>query len=443
MLKNLEDGRESLHKEEVKLSKLEGELAPLQSLIKDKKVQIDEAQSEIKRIEKRLGDLQSKVRELEGAKNPAEKTSEEIEEEMDALREKANKLSVMKAQIASKRDDYESILRDGKCPTCDRPVDSGEFSDKLRQKAIEEGHVEEELNTGRKTVQSLKELLEKKRSYEDAQENLQRHKEKMGEYASEIGRLNNIFGAASKEIAKAGRRFAEVENSLKNLKSVSAKLDELNQEIESANSKLDSIKQEITTTTTKISGWQSYTEELQKQIEKCKALQKSAETLKEYRIWLEDYFVPSLDIIEKQALLNINEEFNANFQKWFSMLIDDAGKEARVDEEFTPIVQQDGYEQDIYYLSGGERTSVALAYRLALNTIVQRVSTGMRSNLLILDEPTDGFSKEQLAKVREVLDEIQSPQVIIVSHEKELESFADQVFRVTKVQGESKVLYGV
>ncbi len=78
-------------------------------------------------------------------------------------------------------------------------------------------------------------------------------------------------------------------------------------------------------------------------------------------------------------------------------------------------MEQDGYEQDIYYLSGGEKTSVALAYRLALNSIVQKVSTGMKSNLLILDEPTDGFSKEQLYNVRDILNEIRCPQVIIVS----------------------------
>ncbi len=81
-----------------------------------------------------------------------------------------------------------------------------------------------------------------------------------------------------------------------------------------------------------------------------------------------------------------------------------------------------------HYLSSGEKTSVALAYRLALNKIVQKVSTGMSSNLLILDEPTDGFSKEQLGNVREILDELECPQIIIVSHEKELESFADQIF---------------
>jgi exonuclease SbcC len=58
---------------------------------------------------------------------------------------------------------------------------------------------------------------------------------------------------------------------------------------------------------------------------------------------------------------------------------------------------------------------------------------------LILDEPTDGFSKEQLGKVREILDEMANPQVIIVSHERDLESFADQIYRVAKVQGESKI----
>lgn len=107
-----------------------------------------------------------------------------------------------------------------------------------------------------------------------------------------------------------------------------------------------------------------------------------------------------------------------------------------------PYVEQDGYEQDADYLSGGERTSLALAYRLALNEVVQRVSTGMSSNLLILDEPTDGFSREQLGKMREILDEVKSPQVILVSHDKELESFADQIYRVVKEGGESRVHVG-
>jgi exonuclease SbcC len=119
--------------------------------------------------------------------------------------------------------------------------------------------------------------------------------------------------------------------------------------------------------------------------------------------------------------------------------VDDNSKEARVDEDFTPIVEQDGFEQDVDFLSGGERTSVALAYRLALSQMVQKITMEGERNTLILDEPTDGFSKEQLGKMREILDEIDNPQVIMVSHERELESFADQIYRLTKIRGESKI----
>ena len=102
-------------------------------------------------------------------------------------------------------------------------------------------------------------------------------------------------------------------------------------------------------------------------------------------------------------------------------------------------VVMDGYEQNVAFLSGGEKTSMALAYRLALNNIVQKVSIGMKSNLLILDEPTDGFSKVQLFKLKEIIDEIKCPQLIMVSHEQELESFVDQVLRIDKVKGISQI----
>ena len=70
---------------------------------------------------------------------------------------------------------------------------------------------------------------------------------------------------------------------------------------------------------------------------------------------------------------------------------------------------------------------------------MQKVSAGIKSNLLILDEPTDGFSKEQLFKIREILDELRCLQVIMVSHEKELESFADQVMKIEKKDGFSQI----
>jgi exonuclease SbcC len=166
---------------------------------------------------------------------------------------------------------------------------------------------------------------------------------------------------------------------------------------------------------------------------------RKADFLAEYAIWLDDYFVPTVENIEKHVLIAVQQEFDELFQHWFSLLVEDPTKDARINEDFTPLIEQDGYEQEVLYLSGGERTSVALAYRLALNMLVRRVSASMKSGLLILDEPTDGFSKEQLFKIRDILKELECPQIVMVSHEKELESFADQVYKVTKVNGASSV----
>src|SRR3989344_2182924 len=80
--------------------------------------------------------------------------------------------------------------------------------------------------------------------------------------------------------------------------------------------------------------------------------------------WLDQYFVPLMSIIEKHVLARIYTEFNDYFKQWFSVLVADDGFTARLDDSFAPILEQNGYEIDVAYLSGGERTSAALAYRL-------------------------------------------------------------------------------
>ncbi len=105
----------------------------------------------------------------------------------------------------------------------------------------------------------------------------------------------------------------------------------------------------------------------------------------------------------------------------------------RLNEEFTPIIEQNGYELLFENMSGGERTSCALAYRLALNKSINDLITTIKTrDLIILDEPTDGFSSEQLERVRDVITQLNIKQIIIVSHEAKIESFADSVIRITK-----------
>jgi exonuclease SbcC len=223
------------------------------------------------------------------------------------------------------------------------------------------------------------------------------------------------------------------------MKQIAADLVNLEAKRRKATDALSRIGKELSSLEATVAQQKKLVEFLEREIEAKERDLKKARLLTENKIWLEDYFIKALEAIERHVMIAFQQEFNQFFQQWFELLVEDPTKSARIDEEFTIIVEQDGYEQNVNYLSGGEKTSVALAYRLALNMIVRKVATSMESNLLILDEPTDGFSKEQLLKVQDILTELECPQVIIVSHERELESFADQIFRVSKEDGISTI----
>ncbi len=182
-------------------------------------------------------------------------------------------------------------------------------------------------------------------------------------------------------------------------------------------------------------------QKFEKEIQEKIALKEKSVFIGEMQTWVNDMFLNLMDIIEKHIMFSIQQEFNGLFQRWFSALIDDETISLRIDEGFTPIIEQNGYETSVGNLSGGEKTSVALAYRLALNKVINDIISGINTkDILILDEPTDGFSSEQLDKVREVLRQIGVKQLIIVSHEPKIESFVDNIIRIGKEGHESFVM---
>ena len=131
-------------------------------------------------------------------------------------------------------------------------------------------------------------------------------------------------------------------------------------------------------------------------------------------------------------MLKLREEFSKLFSEWFSILVPES-LTARLDEQFSPIIEQQGFEISYSYLSGGERTSVALAYRLALNQVINSLlSRIMTRDFIILDEPTDGFSETQLDKMRDVLSQLKAEQLILVSHEAKIESFVENIIKLKK-----------
>lgn len=90
-------------------------------------------------------------------------------------------------------------------------------------------------------------------------------------------------------------------------------------------------------------------------------------------------------------------------------------------------------------ISGGEKVAVAIALRL----VIARAISGKISTIF-MDEPTTHLDEErrrELVKImKNFLKEKSSlPQMIIVTHHRELEDLADTVYRVKKVENVSEI----
>ncbi len=180
-----------------------------------------------------------------------------------------------------------------------------------------------------------------------------------------------------------------------------------------------------------------FTEEIKKGEESRKKLVK----MLDIESWLSNNFTNLTKFTEKNLLIALRKEFTKIFNKWFSMLTTDSF-EVYLDESFSPVIVHNEFELDYEFLSGGERTAVALAYRLALNQLINSILSKIKTHdVVILDEPTEGFSEQQLDKMRDMLRELNVKQLLIVSHETKIEGFVDHVIKFTKTNGVSKVTY--
>jgi len=179
--------------------------------------------------------------------------------------------------------------------------------------------------------------------------------------------------------------------------------------------------------------------DLENEIKKIEELGRKLNYMKEIEFWLNNKFIELVLYTEKNVMLKLREDFSKLFSEWFSILVSDTIT-VRLDESFSPIIQQADYELEYDYLSGGERTAVALAYRLALNQTINSILSRIKTrDIVILDEPTDGFSESQLDKIRDVLNQLKVKQLILVSHEQKIEGFVDNLIKFKKIDGITQI----
>ena len=435
----IEENIRKLEGQRISAEKLSSELPLLENELRGKKRDLSYAMGETESITKEMEAYEKKIDELLKTES-AGGTKEDIARDMEALKKGIDTKTESMVEIRTKIKDARELLEKKICPTCKRKIEEHEYKESLSHSTAEYDELVLQISTMKENLDDLQLSMKKLEEHERSQAEARR-------MTAELDKLRERLSRNSEKIRELGARILVLEEEIPvkikaagEGKAVIDKISGLESQKREADDKLKSIISEASALGARIKALSDSNERLDKQISEKTAQKIKKESLGQYYAWLMEYFIPCIDMIEKQVLASINSEFNALFQKWFTMLLEGCEFNVRVDESFTPIVEQNGYEMSIDSLSGGEKTSVAFSYRLALNVMVRKVTTSMKSNLLILDEPTDGFSKEQLFKVRDVLNELKSDQVILVSHEKELESFVDKIFIVEKKGGVSRIV---
>ena len=414
------------------LRQLKAELPLLERRLGDRKAFLTEASEQKQFFEGEAEDLRQQASQIKISGLDYSKTQEEYKR----VRAQNSALANEVGALQGKQKDYAVLKEKGVCPTCKQAI-SGDFERHVSEIALQVIEKQGALEKLKAEEEDLAMVLEQAVQQNALLERKKDLEKRLAKTLADEKALEQKISLAQEELPSLEKSVAEKRSALSSLEGIEAKARELEGRVSLADAGVKKVLAEKTRLETQLAETRQRLGELEKRIaEKQSALEKLAK-LKERKTWVEEHFIPALSAIETHVLAGLNREFGLLFKKWFSLLVESQDLAVEVGAQFEPLVEINGYEHSYQTLSGGEKSALALAYRLALNALVKSVSASMQENLLILDEPTDGFSKEQLSRMRAVLDELDCKQVLLVSHERELEAFADKVLRVEKKDGVS------
>ncbi len=432
-----------------KLKELKHKLELLEVKVKNEKDKLSHNEIEVNEAKKQVMQLRLEIsKEVKVDDSKIENLKLEITNSKKKLKEVETQISEFTIKKQNSESVKATINRLDVCPTCKREVldvdklkiskaedeKIADFSGKIKFNEPKVLELNKKIVDCEKELDSLREVKASSEAVELKKKNLDEKNDLLKRLEEEINVSKNSISSSEadkklvldevKGLENIEKEFSSYKELLEKVLSVERELDIKKNSFEKDVSSLDESVNELSVSL--------------EEMDKVKVGLASNEKLMG---WLNTHFINLMNIIERKIMLRVHADFDSLFKKWFDMLIDDELLDVKLDEEFTPVIEQNGHLIDYGHLSGGEKTAAALAYRLALNQVVNNLMSVIKTrDLLILDEPTDGFSEEQIEKMKDVLLELQNKQTVIVSHENRIESFVSNVIKLEKVGHVSRVV---
>ncbi len=313
---------------------------------------------------------------------------------------------------------------------------------RLSELKIEEKKTEYEIKKDnyKKYSDELEELLS---SLKKAREELQKVQEQE-KLAIEVENYNNRINEIEKAILNYIDEIKYTEDRLAGIKFDEEELKKKEngfkltiEEINKINYKITEIKKETEMREKQILEDKGRLEEVKIKIKKreeiIKTLNKKEDLLKIISNLRED-----IRSIREYVRLKFINEFKSLFKARFEELRNENDYLLDIDNNYNVIINAGNEETDARALSGGEKTSVAIAYRLALSSLASILGGVGKNELILMDEPTSGLDKEDINALTSAITKITDlKQIVIVTHEDSMKNIADKVIKLKKEAGVS------
>jgi len=483
-----------------------GELSAKESEIEETRVQLLESERSLEEASSRLQELESvrqKNEELRrneseiqvkiaGVKESTRRLTEEIDGRKARIQELAERLSLLKTQ----EDSYRQNLQDAGLPSNLAVERLKEHAETLQGKISSKLGEEESLkNEIRRSTQRISNLAKESicplclqvlspgykeglmtRLYQQSAHDSQQLKD-IEKTTGELERGRNVVSSVVSNLQTIHTRAEEVSRQMESERALLAtaqkQVEEKLLEGDLLQSEIDTLRmtmkefniteleeaQSLRTAAFELFSSLKYrTQNIESQrIEILKRL----ETLKE-RLDNAQKKAARLDKVKKiieltqeirQAYQSIRPKLRGEFITYLERVVQQVldeltGSEGpmipvKIDENYTPIIEgEGGYERSITNLSGGERTLLAFAYRLGVGQLIMQWRVGHGLRMLLLDEPTESLGREDgsIDRLAESLSRLKTvEQIIAVTHSEAFAEKADHVIRLEKHDNQSVI----
>jgi exonuclease SbcC len=454
-LKKLEEVRTNIERLKLKEAKAQADLSNAEKTSAMLMEKIEARKDAVQKIKQRLDAM---VAQIETHRSMLPSIGFSVERPIDALKQYLATLDVkisdlkgeQEAALRSIREDQNrisSLEAESRCPLCLQSL-TDEYKEELTRKIHGENSVkQQEVDQILREIEATQQMKSKADSVSSQLQNLM---PRIDELKTRMNNEFQMLAGMSEELDEREKTAKNLREQLGVLQAEMARLDISGLEIAKTqkNEALEQFYKAGSELTTKEGRRKEMVKRMDELKDRIDLAQQKIERVEKIAKIIE--LVGNIRDAYRNIQPKLRREFIEVLRNFVQQVLDSlAGGEGQllnilIDETYTPYVKSEsGVVREVSHLSGGERTLLALAYRLGLGQLIMQSKTGHGLTMLLLDEPTESLGREDgsIDRLAEAISRFKAiEQIIAVTHSEAFAEKAEHVIRLEKEADVSRVL---